>query len=74
MSVNRAAAKKRLLVLSNDFRNGKFTRVAKDVLDHLERVLEEEMVRIVRGHPSIGCTLMMESRSRKKNDDDEVKY
>ena len=73
MSVNRAACKKRLLTLSKEFRNGKFERVGKDVYEHLDRVLEAEMVRVVRTHPSVGVTLMMESRKRKPVED-EVKY
>lgn len=57
MLINKQNTRKQLLLLSEKYRNGKFTRVSEKLLDHIEmqqRMLLEE---IVRKHPSIGKTL-----------------
>ena len=58
MAINRAETKKRLLIMSKDFRNGKFTRVSKDALDALEAKHELAMRMMIQHQPSRGKTVM----------------
>ena len=58
MSINRAETKKKLLQMSKDFRNGKFTRVSKGALDELEARHEANMRSLVQHQPSKGKTIM----------------
>ena len=55
--INKKQCKQFLLDQSTRNRNGKFTRVAANVYDHLEGVMRREMIDFVRSHPSIGKTL-----------------
>jgi len=58
MSINRDQTKKKLLQMSRDFRNGKFTRVSKSALDELEAKHEANMRSMVHQQPSKGKTIM----------------
>ena len=58
MSINRDKTKKKLLQMSKDFRNGKFTRVSKGALDELEAKHEANMRSLIHQHPSKGITIM----------------
>ena len=58
MHINRAKCKKFMLRASEQARGGKFTRVSKDVFDHLDGIIMNYMNEFVRSHPSIGKTLM----------------
>jgi len=55
--INKANTKKALLAMSQEYRNGKFTRVSKTLLDEIEIKQKLLMINIVRSHPSIGVTL-----------------
>lgn len=66
--INRKECKRILLELSTKYRNGKFTRVGADVLDHFESTLHNSMIGFVRAHPSVGKTLMT---GQKKQDNTE---
>lgn len=67
--INRSACKKAILSLAKT-RAYKFTRVGSDVYEHLDIVVLNAMKAIVASHPSIGKTIMMESRKRVKREDD----
>lgn len=66
MLINKAHCKAYLLERSNTTRAGKFKRVSADVWPYLESALIEKMNEFVKYHPSIGKTLMVESKKRKK--------
>lgn len=57
MFINKRECKKFLLGMSEKHRGGKFTRVGKDVFEHLNFALQREMINFVRSHPSLGVTL-----------------
>ena len=58
MHINKNKCKKFMLRASERTRSGKFTRVSKDVFDHLDGILTNAMSDFVRYHPSVGKTLM----------------
>ena len=66
--VNKAACKKAVLEVAS-MRAHKFTRVGSDVYDHLNDLVLNSIRDIVHKHPSIGKTIMMGSKSRKKDDE-----
>jgi hypothetical protein len=55
--INKANTKAALLQMSQEYRNGKFTRVSKSLLDEIEVQQRLLMIDIVKRHPSIGVTL-----------------
>ena len=56
--INRSAVKKMALRLSEDTRNGTFTRVGSSFIDRIEYKLEAIIRSEVHQHPSTGKTLM----------------
>jgi hypothetical protein len=68
MLINRAACKKAILAVAEDTRSHKFTRVGSDTLEYLEADLLNTIKDLVRRHPSLGKTIMMESKKCKKDD------
>lgn len=70
--INKAACKKALLEIAQT-RAHKFTRVGSDVFDHLNEMILNHMKSIVQSHPSKGKTIMMGSKTRKKESSDELK-
>jgi len=63
--INQAEVKKLLLSLSRELRRGKFTRVSmSQIVPHFEGIIRDEAEKIVRTHPSIGKTIMLESRKK----------
>ena len=64
MLINRSACKKAILAVAEDTRSHKFTRVGSDALDYLEADLLNTIKDLVQRHPSIGKTIMMESKKR----------
>ena len=55
--ITRSITKARAIQYSKELRNGKFTRVSKALLDHLERMVDAELRRIVSTHRTAGKTL-----------------
>jgi hypothetical protein len=70
--INKAACKKVVLEFAQT-RAHKFTRVGSDVYDHLNDLVLNSIKGIIRSHPSIGKTIMMGSKSRKKENADDLK-
>ena len=61
--INRAQCKQMLLQRALEkWPQGKFTRVASHMLEHLESVVHNEIRKLVREHPSVGKTLMLRSK------------
>jgi hypothetical protein len=69
MLINKAACKKAVLEIAERERTAKkFTRVSADVFEHLNSKILEEIRTLVRSHPSVGCTIMMGSKKRTKQE------
>lgn len=64
MLINRAACKRAILAVAEDTRSHTFTRVGADTLDYLEADLLNTIKDLVHRHPSVGKTIMMESKKR----------
>lgn len=56
--LNLTNTKRRALYYSQTMRSGKFTRVSKEFLDELDRMVDRAIHSKVHMHPSKGKTLM----------------
>jgi len=55
--INRSAVKKLCKEYSEDFRNGRFTRVSDEFLTQLEALVKLTVADSVKNHPSTGKTI-----------------